>query len=190
MKVTVSELKQPWSVLLQSKNSAIFRAEAAVIRTENLWSSLRMTEHRLTLMKISWHYWKCLKTALNNYKNLWSSLKRPKHNWTTMKISARLWRSLNITGNYYFDSETVLKLVLALFIAEGSLTYVLSAFYQLHLRKTPKEKGNKLMIKDKIKHTSGPNLLQSEQHHLASGAIFETNLDVISPSPSPPPKVR
>ena len=169
-------------MLLQSKNSVIFRAETAIIRTENLWSSLRMTEHRLTLMKISEHYWKCMITALNICENLYSSLKRPNHSWTTRKISARVWKSLNITENYYFDSQTVLKFLLALVIAEGSLTYVLSAFDQLHLRKTPNGKGNKLTIKDKIKHTSGQNLLQSE-HHLASGAFSETDLDVISPSP-------
>ena len=56
MKITVSELKQPGSVLLHSKNSAIFRAETAIIRTENLWSSLKITEHRLTLLKIAEHY--------------------------------------------------------------------------------------------------------------------------------------
>ena len=44
MKITVSELKQPWSVLLQSKNSAIYRAETAVIRIENLWSLLKITD--------------------------------------------------------------------------------------------------------------------------------------------------
>ena len=170
MKITVSELKQPWSVLLQSKNSEIFRAGTAIIRAENLWSLLKITEHCLTLMKISEHYWKCLRTAedlwkslvisenswtlLNTYENLltllkmsencsehlWKSLKRPKHSWTTRKLSARLWKCLNIIENYYLNSGTVWKPLLALFIAEWSSTYVLSTFYELHLRKTPKKK--------------------------------------------------
>ena len=101
MKITVSELKQVWSVLLQSKNSEIFRAGTAIIRTENFWSLLKTTEHCLALMKISEHFWKCLRTALNVHENLWSSLKRPKHSWTTYKFSARLWKCLKITENYY-----------------------------------------------------------------------------------------
>ena len=154
MKITVSELKQPWSVLLQSKNSEIFTAGTAIIRSENLWSLLKITEHCLTLMKIYEHYWKCLRTSLNIYENLWSSLKSSKHNWTTRKISARLWKSLNIAENYYLNSETVWNPLLALFIAEWPSTYVLSTFYELHLRKTLKEKENKLTIRT-IKHTSG-----------------------------------
>ena len=84
MKITVSELKQPWaktakkSVLSQSKNSAIFRAETAIIRTENLWSLLKITEHRLTLIKISAHYWKCLRTA----EYLWKSMVISENAWT------------------------------------------------------------------------------------------------------------
>ena len=53
MKITVSELKQLWSVLLKSRNSAIFRAETAIIRTENLWTLLKMPENRWKTMKIS-----------------------------------------------------------------------------------------------------------------------------------------
>ena len=78
MKITVSELKQSWSVLLQSKNSAIFRAETAIIRTENLWSLLKITEHRLIPMKISEHYWKCLRTA----EYLWKSMVISENAWT------------------------------------------------------------------------------------------------------------
>ena len=74
MKITLSEPKQPLSVLLQNKNSAIFRAETAIIRTENLWSLLKITEHHLTLMKISEPYWKCLRTAECLWiEYLWSS---------------------------------------------------------------------------------------------------------------------
>ena len=54
--IAVSKQKQAWSVLLPSKNSAIGKAEAAIIKTENLWLLLKITTHRLRLMKISWHY--------------------------------------------------------------------------------------------------------------------------------------
>ena len=43
-------------MLLQKKKSAIFRAETAIIRAEKLWSSLKIAEHRLTLIKMSEHY--------------------------------------------------------------------------------------------------------------------------------------
>ena len=56
IKNIVSELKEQWSVLLQSKKSAIFRAETTIIRTENLRSLLKITEHRLKLIKISENY--------------------------------------------------------------------------------------------------------------------------------------
>ena len=129
MKITVSELKQPWSELLQSKNSAIFRAETAIIRTENLWSLLKITEHRLTPMKISEHYWKCLRTALNIYENLWSSRKKSEYHGKLLKTS--------------FNSETVWKPLLALFIADWFSTYVMSTSYELHLRKTQKKNQKK-----------------------------------------------
>ena len=82
MKITVSKLKQAWSVLLQSKNSAILRDETAIIRTENLLSLLKITEHRLTL---------------NYYKNVLILVKMSENRWTSMKISGHLWKCLNIT---------------------------------------------------------------------------------------------
>ena len=49
--------------------------------------------------------------------------------------------------NYYLNSKTVWKPLLAPFIAEWSSTYVLWTFYELHLRKTlRKKKENKLTI--------------------------------------------
>ena len=95
MNTTVSELKQPWSVLLQSKNSATFRAETTIIRTENLWSLLKITEHRLIPMKISEHYWKCLRTA--------------EYLWKSPVISENVWISRKNFENYCFNSETVWK---------------------------------------------------------------------------------
>ena len=114
IKITVSELKQPWSVLLQSKNSEIFRAGTAIMRAQNHWSLLKITEHCLTheniwtllkmsenrrrSMKISGHLWKCLNIAehlwksLNITENVWELL------WTSMKISGHLWKGLNIAG--------------------------------------------------------------------------------------------
>ena len=123
LKITFSELKQPWSVLLQSKNSAIFRAETASIRTKNLWSLLIITEHRLTFMKISEHYWKCLRTA--------------EYLWKSMVISENVWISRKNIKNFCFNSETFWKPLLALLIADWSSTYVLSNLYEQHLRKTP-----------------------------------------------------
>ena len=78
MKITVSEPKQPRSVLLQSKNSAIFRAETVFIGTESLWSLLKLTEHRLTLMKNTEHYWKRLRTP----EDLWKSMVSSENAWT------------------------------------------------------------------------------------------------------------
>ena len=66
MKMTVSELKQLWWVLLQIKKSAIFGAETAIIRTENIWSLLKLIEHRLTLIKISEN----VSEPLNIYESL------------------------------------------------------------------------------------------------------------------------
>ena len=51
-----------------------------------------------------------------------------------MKISAHLWKCLNITENFYLNSETVWKSLLAFFIAEWSSTYVVSIFCELNLR--------------------------------------------------------
>ena len=160
MKITVSELKQPWSVLLQSKNSAIFRTETAIIRTENLWSLLKTTEHRSTFMNLwtllkgsenrwismknSGHLWKCLSKAEQLLKTLNITENVCELLWTSMKISARLWKCLKkllkISENYYFNSETVRKPLLALFTAKWSSTYVLSTFYELHLKKPQKKK--------------------------------------------------
>ena len=53
MEIAVSELKQPWSVLLLSNISVFLRAETAVIITKNLWLLLKITGHRLRLMKIT-----------------------------------------------------------------------------------------------------------------------------------------
>ena len=92
--MTVSELKQPWSVLLQRKNSAILRAETAIIKSENLWSLLKTTDNRLTFMKTSERLWESLKTPLNIYENFWSSMK-------IMKISSSLTKRLNITKNLW-----------------------------------------------------------------------------------------
>ena len=142
MKIIVSELKQPWSVLLQSKNSANFRAETAFVRT-------------LEFLIITENYW----TSLNTNENLWTLLKMSENRWISMKIYGHLWKCLNIVGQlgksllvsenvwvsletseyYYFNSKTVWKPLLALFIADWSPTYVMSTSYELNLRKTPKK---------------------------------------------------
>ena len=142
MKITVSELKQPWSVLLWRKNSALFRAWTAIIRSENLiitedywrslntyenlWTLLKMSENRWISMKIPGHLWKCLKVA--------------EHLGKTLIVSENVWRLLKTSENYFFNSGTVWTPLLALFIADWSSTYVLSTFYELHLRKTPKKR--------------------------------------------------
>ena len=129
MKITVSELKQPWSVLLQSKNSEIFRAGTAIIRTENLWSLLKITEHCLTLMKISENYWKCLRTALNIYET-------SGHLWKGLNIARQLGKFLLVSENVWISPKTTISTLKrfenlcwrALFIAEWSSDYVLSTF--------------------------------------------------------------
>ena len=104
-------------------------------------------------MKISGHLWKGLNIAehlwisVNITENVWKLL------WTSMKISGHLWKCLNITKtseNYCFNYETVWKPLLALFIAKWSSTYVLSTFYELHLRKTPEEKEKELAKRTKL----------------------------------------
>ena len=152
------------------------------------WKCLRTAEYLWKCLSITEHLWKSLKIIENVWELLWTFLKRPKHRWTTRKISARLWKCRNITENYYFNSETVLKPLLMLFIAEGSSTYVLSSFYELHVRKIPKEKENKLKIRTKW-NTVQTKIYNSE-HCIAFGVIPEMGLDVIlhrSLLPSPPP---
>ena len=146
MKITVSELKQPWSVLLQSKNSAIFRAETAIIRTENLWSLLKITQHRLTFMKISSHYWKCLRPTLNIYENLWSSLWRPKHSCTTREISARLWKCLSITQNYCLNSDMVWKTSVNALHCQTVFDLCFINFLRTTFRENPRRKRKYLLF--------------------------------------------
>ena len=167
-KITVSELKQPWSVCLQSMNSAIFWAETIIIRTENLWSLLKITKRRLTLMKISEYYWKCQRTV----EFLWKSLVISENAWTSMKtyetlltllkvsescsehllkslvISENVWILRKTFENYCFNSETVWKLLMALFIVNWSSTYVLSTLYELH-SKNPKRNRKYFNYRDK-----------------------------------------
>ena len=45
--------KEPRSMMLQGRNSAILKAETANIRAENLFSLLKFTEKCSTLMEIS-----------------------------------------------------------------------------------------------------------------------------------------
>ena len=40
-------------IVVHSKKSTVLKAETAIIRMENLFSLLKITEHRLTLMKTS-----------------------------------------------------------------------------------------------------------------------------------------
>ena len=70
------------------------------------------------------------------------------HLWKSLVISEKVWISRKTFENYCFNSETVWKPLLALFIADWSSTYVMSISYKLHLRKT-NEKQNKLIIRTK-----------------------------------------
>ena len=84
-----------------------------------------MPENRWTSVKISGDLLKCL--------NITGQLGK------SLLLSENVWISLKISENYSFNYETVWKLLLALFIAELFSTYVLSTFYELHLRKTQKK---------------------------------------------------
>ena len=79
------------------------------------------------------------------------------HLWKSLVISENVWKSLKTPDNYYFNSQTIWKTLLALLIAEWFSTNVLSTFYELYLRKSLKEKENKLTIRTK-KHISSKNL--------------------------------
>ena len=59
-------------MLLQNKNSAILRAETAIIRIENLWSLQVFAEIRLRLMKN-------LLTLLIMSENHWASMEFAGH---------------------------------------------------------------------------------------------------------------
>ena len=127
------------------------------------------TEHPLTFMKISELYWENLRTAeclwksmvisedawtqLNTYENLLTLLTLSencsKHLWKSLVVCENVWILRKTSKNHCVNSETVWKPLLALFIADWSSTYAKSTLYELHLRKTPKEKENKLTIRTK-----------------------------------------
>ena len=141
-KITVSELKQPWSVCLQSKNSAIFRAQTIIIRTENLWSLLKITDIAYT------------------YENLWTLPKISENRWISMKISGHLWKCLNITENIWkllFQLWNVLKtsvgaLHCQLVFGLCSVDFVWTTF-----KKTPQKKRKEINNRDKINTLQAKN---------------------------------
>ena len=92
-------------------------------------------------MKISEHYWKCLRTAEYLWKSghLWKCLNIAGQLGKSLIVCENVWISLKISENYHFNSETVWKPLLARLIAEWfDLCFV--DFLWTKFKETPEEK--------------------------------------------------